>query len=414
TASVHTQNPTTSAVAPSNSSVTIVAPEPLHQDLVVVPSSTNSESKTRSPSDMSLTDISKPDSSVNIAACNTFCLEEKQMNTVIDDSISSILSMSSSTSGSKISNSMSAQSLKFKGHTASTFLDPANISDVSVDEILKHPVLRVSQVEDSDFIILETLKSALYPMMAQMFINIPIDTLKQLPDYDYIKHMKITNAFSKINKLMDKSVENRFKFENNEEPPMAEPKHTIRNHEKNKNLTDVKHICMSPNDKHYSRLSDGCEDSLMIYYESERDSRTKVVCPESKQNTNHGSSSKPVFSFKTVNKGSAASSGTPITGKDSTTVKKLFVNKKTESVQQNNVDRPISTSFGDCFLEVSLPQKTSVMCLSSPMIAPVPLKSRLSNDSVMCTSTPDRGNMMKVGRGSPIITSSAYKKPYQK
>lgn len=109
-------------------------------------------------------------------------------------------------------------------------------SVISVDQILKHPVLRVSEIEEDDFAILKNLRSSLFTMMSEMFINIPVETLKQVPDYDYIKHMKIVNAFSKIAKLFDRGKELMLtRMDDFDEYDVPQG------------------MSLSPNDKHYRR-----------------------------------------------------------------------------------------------------------------------------------------------------------------
>lgn len=69
-----------------------------------------------------------------------------------------------------------------------------------------------------------------------MFISIPVETLKQVPDYDYIKHMKIVNAFSKIAKLFDRGKElMSTKMDDYDEYDVPQG------------------MNLSPNDKHYRR-----------------------------------------------------------------------------------------------------------------------------------------------------------------
>ncbi|KAG7155925.1 Bloom syndrome protein-like, partial [Homarus americanus] len=95
---------------------------------------------------------------------------------------------------------------------------------LSIDEILKHPVFRVIDLEDEDFHLLDTLKHSMYHLMAEMFANIPLDILHQVPNYDYIKHLKMLNALTKISKFSEKEKD----FKN-------------------------KHLMLSPNDKHYKQ-----------------------------------------------------------------------------------------------------------------------------------------------------------------
>ncbi|XP_047475252.1 Bloom syndrome protein homolog isoform X2 [Penaeus chinensis] len=119
-------------------------------------------------------------------------------------------------------------------------------SGMSVDQILKHPVLRVSEIEEDDFAILTNLRSSLFTMMSEMFISIPVETLKQVPDYDYIKHMKIVNAFSKISKLFDRGKELMLtRMDDYDEYDVPQG------------------MNLSPNDKHYRRTVHSLSASSM-------------------------------------------------------------------------------------------------------------------------------------------------------
>ncbi|XP_069186238.1 recQ-like DNA helicase BLM isoform X1 [Procambarus clarkii] len=113
----------------------------------------------------------------------------------------------------------------------------------SVDQILKHPVLRVNELEKEDLSILTTLKSSVFNLMAEMFTTLPADLLQQVPNYDYIKHLKIVNAYTKISKLLEKEKDFRDKNHGNTGDGSFEEKAQL----------EVSPLSLSPNDKHYKQ-----------------------------------------------------------------------------------------------------------------------------------------------------------------
>lgn len=106
--------------------------------------------------------------------------------------------------------------------------------------------LQVSHLEEEDFVILNCLKSSLFNLMAEMFSNIPIDLLRQVPSYDCIKHLKILNACTKISKLFEKEKEFKSKGLGS----------LVNNLFKKKSAEcqfEVHPLSLSPNDKHYKQ-----------------------------------------------------------------------------------------------------------------------------------------------------------------
>ncbi|KAK8726686.1 hypothetical protein OTU49_009995 [Cherax quadricarinatus] len=116
----------------------------------------------------------------------------------------------------------------------------------SIDQILKHPLLRISQLEEEDLAIISTLKSSLFNLMAEMFMNIPADVLRQVPNYDVIQHLKIVNALTKIKKLSEKEKEFKLKLLRTIKDDQSEEKY-------NENQLKVHALSLSPNDKHYQQ-----------------------------------------------------------------------------------------------------------------------------------------------------------------
>ncbi|KAK4316622.1 hypothetical protein Pmani_012240 [Petrolisthes manimaculis] len=120
----------------------------------------------------------------------------------------------------------------------------------TIDQILKHPVLRLPELESDDISILKSLRSCLYTTIAKLFVSLPSEVLKDLPQYDYIQHMKVVNAYKKVTKLLEKEVEVQKRSEN---------------------LADFNSLCLSPNDQHYGYRG------IVNIKEKEKDDLDKAV-----------------------------------------------------------------------------------------------------------------------------------------
>ncbi|KAB7499389.1 Bloom syndrome-like protein [Armadillidium nasatum] len=90
-----------------------------------------------------------------------------------------------------------------KNDIPQAFLQPSLLAqELTVDQILKHPVLRVCQLENEDMAILQSLRGALVEMMTDIFLQFSTEELKKMGSYDVDHHTKIVNAFKKISLLL--------------------------------------------------------------------------------------------------------------------------------------------------------------------------------------------------------------------
>ncbi|XP_066947324.1 recQ-like DNA helicase blm-1 [Macrobrachium rosenbergii] len=276
---------------------------------------------------------------------------------------------------------------------------------MTVDQILKHPVLRVSEVEDSDFVLLEGLRASAFALMAEMFTSIPTEALKQIPNYDVIKHLKIANAYSKIKKIMDKGREEIMSKTGHGSTSSAVDK----SHEQLPDMKREKTLSSSPNDKRYNRAhysahvdtDDDCQDVF-----SKPVLQLKNECSFTSKPMKSVSPKKSSFSFKQMNCESDSFLGGVKPSQSTNLSEKGTLSTVTKQGMGNSKDPSTSVACGDSFFDVSFSQAVPpAMRLSqSPLPSPVPLKLSQGMKTAS-SSTP----VSKAGRISPVFPSSFAK-----
>ncbi|XP_042866090.1 Bloom syndrome protein homolog isoform X3 [Penaeus japonicus] len=258
--------------------------------------------------------------------------------------------------------------------TAKPLAKTSSSGGMSIDQILKHPVLRVSEMEEEDFGILTNLRSSLFNMMSEMFISIPVETLKQVPDYDYIKHMKIVNAFSKIAKLFDRGKElMSTRMDDYDE------------------CDDPHGMSLSPNDKHYRRTVHSLSVSSM---EDQSGSSYSVNAAKRKINL---VSDPPVASQPDTSIASPAFRP------------KLGILTSNPSAGRSSVG---DYNCGDSFFDVSFTQET-VNGTQNKVGAPKTATPKFSfgGKKTLSTSTPSLPEPLKLNMPSKVTPSQHIEEP---
>ncbi|XP_068228588.1 recQ-like DNA helicase Blm [Palaemon carinicauda] len=272
---------------------------------------------------------------------------------------------------------------------------------MNVDQILKHPVLRVSELEDSDFVLIEGLRSSLFSLMAEMFTSISTEALKQIPNYDFIKHLKIANAYSKIKKIMDKGREEiMLKSGCGSTSVLKESHGQLPSVKREKTLN------MSPNDKHYNRTHsarDDSDDETQLVMSKPNIYQSKDECSFTSAPIKSVASKKNSFSFKQMNDESDIS---PVIMKSQSTNshKKDILSTNARNVVSNSKDTS-SYPCGDSFFDVtfSQTQSSAVRPLQSPLPPPRPMK--FSQGIKSASSSTPISKVAASGRQSPVFSS---------
>ena len=274
-------------------------------------------------------------------------------------------------------------------------------------------ILQVSELEDSDFVLLEGLKSSLFTHMADMFTNIPREALNQIPNYDVIKHLKIVNAFTKINKLLDKGKD--MSWNTNFSPSICVPEKNqieAQFEEQPPSIRKQANFSFSPNDKHYNRshysVRDDSEDESVF-----ETSRVEVNKPS--YSSEPSTSSVPIkpFSFKQINNQSDSISASPLntTLPQSTDSSKkgLCSNKTKKNCEAINNESPMPC--GDSFFDVSFSQMTPTVKPQSLSLMKSPASRQFSVGIKKAAASTPSSNVRPIGggRSSPAIQSSTSK-----
>ncbi|XP_063864598.1 recQ-like DNA helicase BLM isoform X1 [Scylla paramamosain] len=110
----------------------------------------------------------------------------------------------------------------------------SSLEVMSEDQILKHPILRVTELEEDDISMINSLQSSLLSIMAKLLMSLPLGILQEVPSYNTTQHMKAMAAYKKIVKCLENYEECHRKRE------LQDPQSFGDNS-----------LCLSPNEQHY-------------------------------------------------------------------------------------------------------------------------------------------------------------------
>ncbi|CAL4221105.1 unnamed protein product, partial [Meganyctiphanes norvegica] len=304
-------------------------------------------------------------------------------------------------------------------------------ASLSVDNILKHPVLRVSELEDEDYELLNCLQNVVNERMAEMFLKIPNDVIRNIPGYDFVKHMKLANCRNKIDKAYEKHGMMKPHAED-EKPVKKEPYQSVGTHTKKPRLSHAmstgsssgeKSLLFDQSEVKKSTINNHLMDDGCTF--DERDYEENEYC-ESNQLENLEDENPHArvldFNFKKVDQEGLNKSSTP----------KSVVNKFT-SLSSKISKQECDNSFFDLSFTPDETKTKSVSTLqksSTPLQNKPDWREKFKNDFVSDDSWKEKFNdefedstswkekfkdeFEDDGRSSPILASATQKKIMKK